>query len=53
MCISMCVCVCLSLKGQHFMLLLLQLKVVCHLNHEEIKPLFRVCKDLRNTVRDS
>ncbi|WPT16705.1 F-box protein [Picochlorum sp. SENEW3] len=29
------------------------LKVVCHLNHEEIKPLFRVCKDLRNTLREA
>ena len=53
LCLSVSLSLCLSVcvfQGLH-VLLLLQLKVVCHLNHEEIKPLFRVCKDLRNTVR--
>jgi len=27
------------------------LKVVCYLRHEEIAPLFLVCKELGNTVR--
>lgn len=30
--------------------LLLQLKVVCSLTHDELKPLFQVCKALRSTV---
>jgi hypothetical protein len=28
-----------------------QLKVVCFLTHDELKPLFRVCKALHATVR--
>lgn len=27
-----------------------QLKVVCSLSHDELRPLFQVCKALRNTV---
>ncbi|KDD76183.1 hypothetical protein H632_c323p0, partial [Helicosporidium sp. ATCC 50920] len=29
------------------------LKIVCHLHHDEIKPLFAVCSQLRNTLREA
>jgi hypothetical protein len=30
---------------------MVQLKIVCFLGHDDIKPLFQVCKELGNTVR--
>lgn len=30
---------------------IVQLKIVCFLGHDDIKPLFQVCKELGNTVR--
>lgn len=29
------------------------LKIVCYLEHDDIKPLFRVCKELGNTLRNA
>lgn len=31
----------------------LQLKVVCSLSHDELRPLFQVCKALRDTLRQA
>lgn len=30
---------------------MLQLKIVCYLHHDEIRPLFQVCKPLTHTLK--